>query len=194
MRPGVLTSDPRIVPSTRPVMELTFEEATELAYFGAQVLHPQAMQPAIRSGKMNVRVKNSYNRCAVKARRLLSMEGCGTGEGVRGGPGFSSNVNGCTLHPRFSPLCGDGGRRVQTRPAVGLGVQMQLPPRQGFYGNVQIAGCLAGSQANVRTDPHRHVHTRRDCADPMCNSSLHVVQLRLSTYPRNYVPSITRGL
>ncbi|GFR50737.1 hypothetical protein Agub_g12994 [Astrephomene gubernaculifera] len=59
---GVLTSDPRIVPTTRPVTELTFEEATELAYFGAQVLHPQAMQPAIRSGKMNVRVKNSYNR------------------------------------------------------------------------------------------------------------------------------------
>lgn len=59
---GVLTSDPRIVPSTVPVTELTFEEATELAYFGAQVLHPQAMQPAIRSGKMNVRVKNSYNR------------------------------------------------------------------------------------------------------------------------------------
>ncbi|KAG2433287.1 hypothetical protein HXX76_008354 [Chlamydomonas incerta] len=61
---GVLTSDPRIVPSTKPVNELTFEEATELAYFGAQVLHPQAMQPAIRSGKMNVRVKNSYNRTA----------------------------------------------------------------------------------------------------------------------------------
>jgi aspartate kinase len=35
---GVLTSDPRIVPGTRPVNELTFEEATELAYFGAQVL------------------------------------------------------------------------------------------------------------------------------------------------------------
>uniref|UniRef100_A0A7S0R5D6 Aspartokinase n=1 Tax=Chlamydomonas leiostraca TaxID=1034604 RepID=A0A7S0R5D6_9CHLO len=61
---GVLTSDPRIVSNTRPVNELTFEEATELAYFGAQVLHPQAMQPAIRSGKMGVRVKNSYNRTA----------------------------------------------------------------------------------------------------------------------------------
>lgn len=60
----MLTSDPRIVPNTLPVNELTFEEATELAYFGAQVLHPQAMQPAIRSGKMGVRVKNSYNRTA----------------------------------------------------------------------------------------------------------------------------------
>ncbi len=59
---GVLTADPRIVPNTRPVNELTFEEATELAQFGAQVLHPQAMQPAIRSKRMNVRVKNSYNR------------------------------------------------------------------------------------------------------------------------------------
>lgn len=61
---GVLTSDPRIVANTSPVNELTFEEATELAYFGAQVLHPLAMQPAIKSGKMAVRVKNSYNRNA----------------------------------------------------------------------------------------------------------------------------------
>jgi uridylate kinase len=34
---GVLTSDPRIVTGTRPVTELTYEEATELAFFGAQV-------------------------------------------------------------------------------------------------------------------------------------------------------------
>jgi aspartate kinase len=61
---GVLTSDPRIVAGARPVTELTFDEATELAYFGAQVLHPLAMQPAIRSGSLSVRVKNSYNRSA----------------------------------------------------------------------------------------------------------------------------------
>ncbi len=34
---GVLTSDPRIVANTRPVTALTYDEATELAYFGAQV-------------------------------------------------------------------------------------------------------------------------------------------------------------
>eukprot|EP00798_Chlamydomonas_sp_ICE-L_P012551 gene12551-15773_t len=61
---GVLTSDPRSVTNTRPVNHLTYEEATELAYFGAQVLHPQAMQPAIKTGNMCVRVKNSYNRSA----------------------------------------------------------------------------------------------------------------------------------
>ena len=37
------------------------QEATELAYFGAQVLHPQSMRPAMDSDRLCVRVKNSYN-------------------------------------------------------------------------------------------------------------------------------------
>ena len=46
---------------------LTYDEATELAFFGATVLHPQAMQPAFQQQfhngqKLAVRVKNSYNR------------------------------------------------------------------------------------------------------------------------------------
>lgn len=61
---GVLTSDPRIVRGARPVPLLTYEEATELAFFGAAVLHPLAMQPAIQSDSLSVRVKNSFNRCA----------------------------------------------------------------------------------------------------------------------------------
>lgn len=61
---GVLSSDPRVVDGACPVPELTFEEATELAFFGATVLHPLAMQPAAECGSMGVRVKNSYNRAA----------------------------------------------------------------------------------------------------------------------------------
>ncbi|CAK7336060.1 unnamed protein product [Dovyalis caffra] len=75
---GVLTCDPTIYPHAEPVPYLTFEEAAELAYFGAQdvyffsmgptgsnrtfheVLHPQSMRPA-REGDIPVRVKNSYN-------------------------------------------------------------------------------------------------------------------------------------
>ena len=64
---GVLTSDPRIVRSARPVPLLTYEEATELAFFGATVLHPLAMQPAIQSECLAVRVKNSFNRCVQQA-------------------------------------------------------------------------------------------------------------------------------
>lgn len=57
---GVLTCDPNIYPRAEPVPYLTFEEAAELAYFGAQVLHPQSMRPA-READIPVRVKNSYN-------------------------------------------------------------------------------------------------------------------------------------
>ncbi|GAB2257938.1 hypothetical protein Droror1_Dr00014098 [Drosera rotundifolia] len=57
---GVLTCDPHICSSAQPVPYLTFEEAAELAFFGAQVLHPQSMRPAKDSG-VPVRVKNSYN-------------------------------------------------------------------------------------------------------------------------------------
>ncbi|KAI4377867.1 hypothetical protein MLD38_015431 [Melastoma candidum] len=57
---GVLTCDPNICPHAEPVPYLTFEEAAELAYFGAQVLHPQSMRPA-KEGDIPVRVKNSYN-------------------------------------------------------------------------------------------------------------------------------------
>jgi len=57
---GILTADPRIVKNTRPVHNVTYDEAAELAYFGAQVLHPRAMQPCMKTGTP-VLVKNSYN-------------------------------------------------------------------------------------------------------------------------------------
>ena len=57
---GILTADPRIVKNARPVEHVTYEEAAELAYFGAQVLHPRAMQPCMKTGTP-VLVKNSYN-------------------------------------------------------------------------------------------------------------------------------------
>ncbi|XP_020573913.1 aspartokinase 2, chloroplastic-like [Phalaenopsis equestris] len=57
---GVLTCDPNIHPQAQPVPYLTFEEAAELAYLGAPVLHPQSIRPA-RESDIPVRVKNSYN-------------------------------------------------------------------------------------------------------------------------------------
>ncbi|HAC32599.1 MAG TPA: aspartate kinase, partial [Treponema sp.] len=57
---GILTTDPRIVKEARPVPEVTYEEAQELAMFGSQVLHPRSMIPCRKSG-VQVRVKNSYN-------------------------------------------------------------------------------------------------------------------------------------
>jgi aspartate kinase len=44
---GMLTADPRVVDSPRVVPELSFDEASELAYFGAKVLHPSTILPAV---------------------------------------------------------------------------------------------------------------------------------------------------
>lgn len=57
---GIMTTDPRVVKDARPVPEVTYEEAQELAMFGAQVLHPRSMLPCRKTGTP-VRVKNSYN-------------------------------------------------------------------------------------------------------------------------------------
>jgi len=47
---GVLTCDPRVVPEAQPIAELSFAEAAELAAFGAKVLHPATIQPAVDKG------------------------------------------------------------------------------------------------------------------------------------------------
>jgi aspartate kinase len=47
---GVLTCDPRVVPLAQPISELGFREAAELAAFGAKVLHPATIQPAVERG------------------------------------------------------------------------------------------------------------------------------------------------
>jgi aspartate kinase len=61
---GIMTADPRLIKAARPVEVVTYEEAAELAFFGAEILHPIAMLPAIKS-RIPVRVKNSYNPSAV---------------------------------------------------------------------------------------------------------------------------------
>lgn len=55
---GVLTADPTLVPHAKRIREMTFREAAELAYFGAKVLHPATILPAIDKG-IPVRVLNS---------------------------------------------------------------------------------------------------------------------------------------
>ena len=55
---GMLTADPRIVPEPRVVPQLSFAEASELAYFGAKVLHPATILPAVAKN-IPVRILNS---------------------------------------------------------------------------------------------------------------------------------------
>jgi aspartate kinase len=55
---GMHNNDPRIVSKTHPINELSFDEAAELAYFGAKILHPTCILPAQKRG-IPVRLKNT---------------------------------------------------------------------------------------------------------------------------------------
>jgi aspartate kinase len=58
--PGVMTADPSLIPDARPLPRLSFQEASELAYYGAEVLHPTTIVPAIEAGRP-VRVLNTFD-------------------------------------------------------------------------------------------------------------------------------------
>ena len=55
---GIMSCDPRLVPAARSVSRLNYEEAAELAFFGARVLHPATVQPALEAG-IPVLVRNT---------------------------------------------------------------------------------------------------------------------------------------
>ena len=57
---GVMTADPRVVPDARVITELSFNEVSELAYFGAKVLHPKTLRPIIERD-IPLWVKNTFN-------------------------------------------------------------------------------------------------------------------------------------
>ena len=57
---GVRTADPRYVPNTKSLEQISFEEAAEMAHFGAKVLHPLTIEPAVRKN-IPIYVLNSMN-------------------------------------------------------------------------------------------------------------------------------------
>ena len=57
---GVMTADPRIVPGAQVIPSLSYGEVSELAYFGAKVLHPRTIHPVVERG-IPLWVKNTFN-------------------------------------------------------------------------------------------------------------------------------------
>jgi len=57
---GLMTSDPKIVPSARMMPEVSFQEATEMTIFGAKAMHPRALEPAVEEN-IPVRIRNVFN-------------------------------------------------------------------------------------------------------------------------------------
>jgi len=70
--PGILTADPSIVPEARRITHMSFAEASELAYFGARVLHPASILPAIEN---NIPVAVLNSMCPLQGGTHITKNG-----------------------------------------------------------------------------------------------------------------------
>ena len=89
---GMMTSDPRVVPEARLLEEISFDEASELAYFGAKVLHPSTIKPAMEAG-IPVRVLNTL-KPKMSGTRITAS---GSGERIIRGIATKKGITGITL-------------------------------------------------------------------------------------------------
>jgi aspartokinase/homoserine dehydrogenase 1 len=112
---GVLSADPRLVPNAQVIDQLSYNEAMELAYFGAKVIHPQTMEPAVARG-IPIYIRNTFapdkrgTLICAKPVSALTVKGITTidpvalvnleGAGMIGVPG--------TAHRLFGALRDDG--------------------------------------------------------------------------------------
>jgi aspartate kinase len=115
---GVMTTDPRIVPSARTLPELTFREVSELAFYGAKVLHPKTIRPVVELG-ITLRVKNTFNPTqqgtrivsdqesvsgvikavtVIRGQTLITLEG----RGMLGVPGVAARAFGAVARMHIS--------------------------------------------------------------------------------------------
>src|SRR5262245_51109826 len=107
---GVMTADPRVVQGVRTLDTLSYREMSELAYFGAKVLHPKTVLPALERG-IPIRIRNTFNAShpgtlvlgkvddgdrllkgvtAIRAQSLVTIEG----RGMLGVPGIAARAFG----------------------------------------------------------------------------------------------------
>ena len=75
---GVMTADPRLVPEARTIPVLSYREVSELAYFGAKVLHPKTIRPVIEAG-IGLLVLNTFNPSHPGTRLVAELPAPATG-------------------------------------------------------------------------------------------------------------------
>jgi len=57
---GVMTANPKLYPAAKVISNISYQEASEISYFGGEVIHPKTMQPAVLAG-IPIRIKNTFN-------------------------------------------------------------------------------------------------------------------------------------
>jgi aspartate kinase len=117
---GVMTADPRIVPTAKSIPALSYREVSELAFYGAKVLHPKTIRPCIENN-IPLRIKNTFNPThpgtvivpdspeanggikavtAIKNLSLITVEG----KGMLGVPGIAARTFGAVARGAESVL------------------------------------------------------------------------------------------
>jgi len=117
---GVMSADPRLVPTAVSIPTLTFREVSELAYYGAKVIHAKTMRPCVESG-IPLRIKNTFNPThpgtvieediarqngalkavtAIKGVSMITVEG----KGMIGVPGIAARTFGAVARLDVSVL------------------------------------------------------------------------------------------
>jgi len=74
---GLMTADPKIVPSAKTIRRISYSEAAEMAFFGAKSLHPRALEPVSEKG-IPLRIKNTFDPDGEGT--LITKEGADRGE------------------------------------------------------------------------------------------------------------------
>jgi len=126
---GVMTADPRIVPQARVLDRVSYKEAAEMSYFGAKVLHPKTIMPAVDEN-IPIRIKNTFSPdmpgtlisaetpahqygvktvASITGLMLVSVEG----RGMIGVPGVAGRVFTTTARNRISVLMFSQGSSEQ---------------------------------------------------------------------------------
>jgi len=117
---GVMTADPRIVDNAKSIPTLSYREVSELAFYGAKVLHPKTMRPCVENN-IPLRIKNTFNPghpgtvivpdngglnggvkavTAIKNLSLITVEG----KGMLGIPGIAARTFGAVAKSNVSVL------------------------------------------------------------------------------------------
>ena len=117
---GVMTADPRIVSNAKSIPTLSYREVSELAFYGANVLHPKTMRPCVENN-IPLRIKNTFNPnhpgtvivpdngslnggakavTAIKKLSLITVEG----KGMLGIPGIAARTFGAVAKSNVSVL------------------------------------------------------------------------------------------
>jgi aspartokinase/homoserine dehydrogenase 1 len=121
---GVLSADPRRVPDAFVIPEVSYNEAMELAYFGAKVIHPKTMQPCISSSpQIPLLIRNTFNP-AFRGTRIFTTSTTQT-DREKSVCGFSSIENMALINVEGSGLIGVPGvakRLFGTLESVGVNV------------------------------------------------------------------------